>query len=168
MRSEFIRLGPIAGVASEEARWYNSLMDDPTIEIYAAIGDDVPFYTLVDNFYSEVETDLVLRPMYRDDLTDAKQHLALFLIQRFGGHGAYGNSRGHPRLRMRHVTFVIGKEQASAWVTHMRSAINRTPEFAPYAEIMLTYFQSSADFLINKEDIPSIEIQSRADDIRSG
>lgn len=131
-------------------------MDDPTTEIYGHVGGDEPFYALVDAFYDGVETDPTLRPLYPDDLTKAKAHLALFLIQRFGGHTAYGDNRGHPRLRMRHVPFRIGVVEKDAWLTHMHAAVDATPAFAPFRDILRRYFDESAAFLVNHSEIPSI------------
>lgn len=131
-------------------------MDDPTVEIYERVGSDAPFYALVDAFYDGVETDQTLRPLYPNDLTKAKEHLALFLIQRFGGHAAYGDRRGHPRLRMRHVPFRIGVAEKDAWLTHMSAAVDATPAFAPFRDVLQRYFTDSANFLVNHSEIPSL------------
>ena len=49
--------------------------------------------------------------MYPDDLTDSKAHLALFLMQYWGGPEPVQRASGAiPRLRMRHAPFVIGPE----------------------------------------------------------
>lgn len=131
-------------------------MDDGTTEIYSASGgSDAPFYALVDAFYQGVEQDADLRSLYPSDLTQAKEHLALFLIQRFGGHSAYGEKRGHPRLRMRHVPFIIGVRERDAWMLHMRAAVQTVPVLVPWAATLERYFADAADFLVNKSEIPS-------------
>src|SRR5579864_1923029 len=98
-------------------------MEDTTHLIYERLGSDGPFYALVEAFYRGVATDLVLRALYPDDLTHAKDHLALFLVQRFGGPTTYSQQRGHPRLRMRHAPFVIGQPERDAWLRHMSAAL---------------------------------------------
>lgn len=131
------------------------MMDDRTTEIYnAAGGSDAPFYALVDAFYRGVEQDPDLRSLYPSDLTAAKEHLALFLIQRFGGHGAYGEKRGHPRLRMRHVPFVIGARERDAWLRHMRAAVQAVPALVPWTDVLERYFVDAAEFLVNKAEVP--------------
>ncbi|MDQ2799411.1 MAG: globin [Armatimonadota bacterium] len=132
-------------------------MNDETTEIYAQVGSDAPFFALVEAFYAGVEQDPPLRSLYPDDLTHAKEYLALFLIQRFGGHGGYGEKRGHPRLRMRHVPFQIGEAEREAWLRHMFAALEQTEAFKPYRESMRRYFADSAAFLVNKAEIPAIE-----------
>ena len=131
-------------------------MEDPTAEIYAQIGEDQPFFDLVDAFYQRVESDSILRPLYSDDLTNAKKHMTWFLIQRFGGPTRYQTERGHPRLRMRHVPFQIGPAESAAWLGHMFSAIDAVPAFAPFRDILHQYFADSAAFLINHTEIPSL------------
>jgi hemoglobin len=134
-------------------------MDDPTAEIYAQVGEDQPFYALVDAFYQGVESDSVLRPLYSDDLTHAKQHMAWFLIQRFGGPARYQAERGHPRLRMRHVPFQIGPAESAAWLNHMFDAIETVPVLVPFREILHRYFADSAAFLINHSEIPAVNAE---------
>ena len=131
-------------------------MDDETTKIYDLIGDDKPFYALVEAFYQGVESDPLLRPLYPADLTHAKLHLALFLIQRFGGPTGYQEKRGHPRLRMRHVPFQIGLAESEAWLRHMSAAVAATPGFEPFRDSLSRYFSDSAAFLINHSEIPAI------------
>lgn len=131
-------------------------MEDQTTEIYAKIGDDQPFYALVEAFYQGVDSDPLLRPLYPADLTRAKLHLTWFLIQRFGGPLRYQGERGHPRLRMRHVPFQIGTAESEAWLRHMNAAVESIPEFTPFQDIMTRYFSDSAAFLINHAEIPAI------------
>ena len=49
-------------------------------------------------------------PLYPEgsETKGARERLALFLIQYWGGPDTYMQERGHPRLRMRHNPFVIG------------------------------------------------------------
>ncbi|MGZ6737689.1 MAG: globin, partial [Nocardioides sp.] len=82
------------------------------------------FRQLVDRFYDGVALDPVLRPLYpEEDLTGARERLALFLIQYWGGPTTYSDERGHPRLRMRHAGWVIGERERDAWLGHMAEAV---------------------------------------------
>jgi hemoglobin len=131
-------------------------MEDETTQIYEAVGGDAPFFALVEAFYAGVEADPVLRPLYPADLTEAKQHLALFLIQRFGGHTEYADRRGHPRLRMRHLPFRIREPEKEAWLRHMTAAVDAVPEFAPFRDPIHRYFADSAAFLVNQAEVPAL------------
>jgi hemoglobin len=124
-------------------------MDDETTLIYDRLGGPESFFSLVEEFYRRVENDTLLRPLYPDDLTAPQEHMALFLIQRFGGPTHYSDNRGHPRLRMRHMPFQIGVAERDAWLDHMNAAVDSIPAFAPYREILRRYFTDSAAFLVN-------------------
>jgi hemoglobin len=91
--------------------------------LYERVGGQPFFVDLVDRFYLGVAGDPLLRPLYPDDLVESSRHLALFLMQYWGGPGTYGEERGHPRLRMRHVPFVIGPAERDAWLRHMLGAL---------------------------------------------
>ncbi|HEX5416814.1 MAG TPA: globin [Chloroflexota bacterium] len=121
------------------------------ITIYDAVGGEPTFFDLVERFYVGVESDPILRPMYPEDLGPSKRHLALFLMQYFGGPRTYIAERGHPRLRMRHVPFPIDRRARDAWLANMSAAVDQMnlPE-AARAEF-LRYFEGAADFLVNQE-----------------
>ncbi len=109
-----------------------------------------PFFDgLVERFYVGVATDPLLRPLYPDDLTDAKAHLALFLMQYWGGPRWYSEERGHPRLRMRHAPFAIGSAQADAWLRHMTTAVQGAGMDPADEAELLDYLAMAARNLIN-------------------
>jgi hemoglobin len=112
-------------------------------------GGEEFFTALVDRFYEGVGTDPLLRPMYPEDLTDSKRHLALFLMQYWGGPRHYSDQRGHPRLRMRHAPFVIGQAEADAWMRHMTDAVRAAGMTADDEQELLDYLAMAAHSLIN-------------------
>jgi hemoglobin len=73
------------------------------VVVHNAVGGDAFFERLVAHFYEGVAGDEVLLPLYpeQEDLTAARRRLSMFLVQYWGGSGAYSEERGHPRLRMR-------------------------------------------------------------------
>ncbi len=91
--------------------------------VYPLVGGDETFRKVVDEFYTRVEADPVLRPLFPADLEPGKENQFLFLAQYFGGPPRYNALRGHPRLRMRHMPFVIGEQERNAWLGHMLEAI---------------------------------------------
>ena len=88
------------------------------VSVYDQVGAEF-FTVLVDRFYDAVEHDEVLRPLYPESLEPSRAHLRGFLIQYWGGPGTYSEERGHPRLRLRHAPFAIGRAERDAWWTHM-------------------------------------------------
>ncbi len=93
--------------------------------LFDAVGGQAFFDTVVDAFYDAVEHDPVLLPLYPEgsDTVGARRRLSLFLSQYWGGPTTYSEERGHPRLRMRHVPYVIGERERDRWLLHMVAAI---------------------------------------------
>jgi hemoglobin len=121
--------------------------------LYDRVGGDPFFVDLVDRFYLGVAGDPLLRPLYPADLAESARHLALFLIQYWGGPGTYNEERGHPRLRMRHSPFVIGPAERDAWLRHMEGALAEleTAEriAGPDAAELRAYLDMAAHQLMN-------------------
>lgn len=119
-------------------------------EVYAAIGDD-GFERLIAAFYKQIPQDDILGPMYRGrDLAGAEERLRGFLIYRFGGPQTYIEKRGHPRLRMRHVPFVIDQAARNRWMQLMRAALVETNLPPEPAAVLLRFFESTATAMINQ------------------
>jgi hemoglobin len=137
-------------------------MDDEASEVtvFEAVGGEPFFVELVDRFYAGVEGDPVLRPLYPDELTEPKRHLAGFLAQLWGGPPRYSEERGHPRLRMRHLPFTIGPAERDAWLRHMRGAIEEMDPPAEARDALLDYFAQAADFLMNAPGEGRIPLRS--------
>ncbi len=123
-------------------------MDEP-VTIYDAVGEHDWFVALIDRFYNAVETDILLRPMYPDDLSESRDHMVKFLSQYWGGPTTYSEERGHPRLRMRHAPFVITAAEKDAWLKHMLAAVRSGDLDPAIEERMVDYFTMAATHLIN-------------------
>ncbi len=125
--------------------------DEPSI--YELAGGREPLLRMVARFYKGVESDPVLRPLYPEDLSDSEWWTALFIIQYCGGPSDYSNTRGHPRLRMRHYPFAIGQKERDAWVHHMTRALEAEIEDATAKKFLLDYFERTATFLMNRSEV---------------
>ena len=120
------------------------------LSMYEAVGGEPAFRQLVHRFYQEVAADPELRAVYPSrDLTPAEDHLRLFLIQYWGGPATYNELRGHPRLRMRHVHFVIGEAERDAWLRHMRTALDELALDPALDAELWDYLVMAAHSLVN-------------------
>lgn len=118
--------------------------------VYDAVGGQPFFDALVDRFYTGVEADPVLRPMYpADDMAGARERLAGFLAQYWGGPPLYSEQRGHPRLRMRHNPFRIGQVEREHWLAHMLDAVRAADLPVDIEEQMVSYFEMAASAMVN-------------------
>jgi hemoglobin len=119
-------------------------------EFFAAVGGEAMFWRLVRAFYAGVATDPELRAIYPEpELDGATERLALFLIQYWGGPSTYSERRGHPRLRMRHVPYVIDTAQHDRWLRHMRAALDEVALAPEFDRVIWDYLVRVADTLIN-------------------
>jgi hemoglobin len=120
--------------------------------LYHRAGGTPFFEALVGSFYADVASDPILSAIYPEpDLAAAERRLRLFLIQYWGGPRTYDDERGHPRLRMRHVPFVIGPAERDRWLLHMRAAIARTAPPDDIATELERYFTMAAEAMRNRE-----------------
>jgi hemoglobin len=119
--------------------------------VYDAAGGEETFRLLVARFYALVALDPLLRPLYPDeDLANAREHLTLFLIQYWGGPSTYNEMRGHPRLRMRHQPFAIGRAERDAWLGHMKAAVESLEVVPAVRKAMNDYFEAASMAMINQ------------------
>ena len=122
----------------------------PVANVFDAAGGEETFRLLVERFYERVAGDPILRPIYpEEDLTGATERLTLFLIQYWGGPNTYSRERGHPRLRMRHQPFVIGRREREAWLSHMKAAVDSLDVTPNVRKALLDYFDTASTAMIN-------------------
>ena len=122
---------------------------------YEQIGGEPTFRKLVDAFYAGVAEDPILRPLYpEEDLGPASERFRLFLMQYWGGPTTYSDTRGHPRLRMRHAPFRISSVERDAWLARMQVAVDSIQLDPESREVLWSYLERAAQFMVNAEDQP--------------
>lgn len=108
---------------------------------------------MVASFYMKIWDDPLIGPMYpKDDRAGSEERLAEFLLFRLGASTRYLETRGHPRLRMRHITFKIGIAERDRWLELMTSAMEETGVPAAAREFLDPFFAQVADFMRNQAD----------------
>ena len=121
-------------------------------DIYAVIGPQ-GFERLVAAFYRQIPGDDVLGPLYPpQDRAGAEERLRGFLMFRFGGPSTYLETRGHPRLRVRHAPFAIGKAARDRWVQLMQKALEEAALPDDVRRTLESFFSNTATFLMNREE----------------
>ena len=86
----------------------------------------------------------------KGDLAASERRLRDFLVMRFGGPDQYLQTRGHPRLRMRHAPFTIDQRARDRWVELMEEALAEVQLPPEPAELLRRFFHESATFLVNR------------------
>ncbi|GAA5071642.1 globin [Streptomyces similanensis] len=125
----------------------------PEQTFYEQVGGEETFRRLVHRFYAGVAGDPELRAMYpEEDLGPAEERLRLFLIQYWGGPTTYGERRGHPRLRMRHMPFTVDRAAHDAWLRHMRAAVDELGLPPEQEQTLWNYLTYAAASMVNTPD----------------
>jgi len=110
---------------------------------------------IVTRFYEGIAGDDAIRPMYpEEDLGPAAERLTLFLAQYWGGPTTYSDTRGHPRLRMRHAPYAVTPDARDHWLSHFRAGLDAaglTPEQDARFWDYVTY---AAESMINTLESP--------------
>ncbi|CAL8976851.1 Group 2 truncated hemoglobin GlbO [Propionicimonas sp. T2.31MG-18] len=125
----------------------------PDAPLYDRVGGHETFVRLVAEFYRGVASDPPLRALYpEEDLGPAADRLRLFLEQYWGGPHTYSDTRGHPRLRIRHAPFAVTPDMRDRWLRHMNAALDSLalpePELSEFRE----YVTRAAAFMVNTFD----------------
>ncbi len=117
---------------------------------YDEINGEATIRQIVHTFYEGVAEDPVLRPLYlEEDLGPAEDRFALFLMQYWGGPTTYGDTRGHPRLRMRHGPFAVTPESAERWLVHFREGLDKADLTPEQDAKFWAYVTHAAQFMVN-------------------
>ena len=132
-------------------------MADVTTSFYDRVGGAPTFKALVDRFYEGVADDPPLRAMYpEEDLGPAADRLRLFLEQYWGGPKTYSETRGHPRLRLRHGPYAVTPTQRDRWLHHMLAAVASLDLTAAEEAELRDYLVRAAQFMVNTFDDPEV------------
>ncbi len=117
---------------------------------FESFGGKEFFSSLVKDFYQEIISDPILKPMYpEDDIDGAIERLTLFLIQYWGGPTTYSEQRGHPRLRMRHAQFPIDFAARDSWLKNMEIALQKQSISDENRTKLWNYLMMAADSMVN-------------------
>ena len=94
---------------------------------YESIGGEKKVRELVERFYELMDTmpeAYETRKMHPVELTESIDKLFKFLSGWFGGPSIYIEEFGHPRLRARHLPFVIDDLARDQWLMCMFQAMD--------------------------------------------
>lgn len=117
---------------------------------YDEIGGEETIRRIVGRFYEGVADDDLLRPMYpEDDLGPAADRLSLFLMQYWGGPTTYSDTRGHPRLRMRHAPYAVTPAARDRWLHHFAHGLASVDLTHEQQAKFWAYATHAAQFMVN-------------------
>jgi hemoglobin len=119
---------------------------------FEALGGESGVRRLVDAFYDDMDAMPAyagIRGLHPASLDGSRDKLFWFLCGWTGGPAHYVSRFGHPRLRARHLPFVIAQAERDQWLACMDGALRRCGVSAPLqAQLMQAFFQT-ADWMRN-------------------
>ncbi len=127
--------------------------DSARLTPYQLLGGEAALRGLVARFYDYMETmpeTAAVRAMHPDDLAGSREKLFKFLSGWLGGPNLYWEEFGHPRLRMRHLSFSIGRAEAEQWLSAMQKALDHTPMDPAFREKLFSALAQTAHHMINR------------------
>jgi hemoglobin len=114
----------------------------PNPEIYPVMGED-NIFRMMSDFYKELERSEI-RPLFPSNMEEASQKSAAFFVTILGGPPLYLQKYGPPRMRARHLPFVIDEQARQIWL----QCFDKTLEAADVKyQFPLQHMQSFKDFL---------------------
>lgn len=131
---------------------YVPTADDPP---YQHLGGVEGVKALVEAFYDAMEAhEPELTALHRCDAPgkvsrESRDHFASFLVYWLGGPQTYLETRGHPRLRMRHGRVGVNVAMRDAWLRSMQRALDGRAVTGGVRKYLDGRFAEVADFLRN-------------------
>jgi hemoglobin len=122
-----------------------------------AIGDTATWRRLSVAFYSRVDRDPLLRPLFPGKtLHCAIEEFTAFLTQLFGGPSEDTQRRWWLSLHESHLRFRIGHEERAAWLENMVKALDDAQIEEPLSSSLREFFERSSAHVVNRgEPVPA-------------
>lgn len=122
--------------------------DGDGMDAYRAAGELAGITSLVDAFYSNMDTfpeARVIRNMHPDDLTESRKKLTYFLCGVLGGPRLFIEHYGGINLPDFHRQFPIGTGERDAWMFCMQQAIAVQPYEASFKKFLVARLSIPAE-----------------------
>ena len=119
---------------------------------YEALGGEPALHRLVNRFYElmdELPEAYAVRQLHPESLAGSAESLFEFLSGWFGGPSLYIAKKGHPRLRMRHAPYAVGRRERDEWMLCMTQALSEQVADAALRANLIRTFAQMADHMVN-------------------
>ena len=120
--------------------------------LYEMLGGETGLRSLVDKFYDLMDSSpeaQKIRALHAKSLQQSREKLFMYLSGWSGGPQLYVERFGHPRLRLRHLSFSIGSVERDQWLWCMNKALDESQLDSAVVEYLKARFAEVADFMRN-------------------
>lgn len=123
----------------------------PSSEIYAKMGEDAIFQMLED-FYVELGKSSI-RHLFPQNVKEASKKSAVFFVSILGGPPLYQQRFGPPRMRQRHLPFIIDESARQTWLDCFKFILqdaDKKYQFPKeHMESFLRYLEEFSAWMVN-------------------
>lgn len=124
---------------------------DPRLaEIYAIMGED-NIFKMLEDFYMELEHSEI-RKMFPSDMREASKKSAEFFVFLLGGPPLYQQKHGSPRMRHRHMSFIIDEHARRVWLNSFYKILGNGEKYAfpsEYLDAFKTFLDRFSAWMVN-------------------
>ena len=122
----------------------------PSKEIFNKLGEN-KIRELVKLFYDEIETSSI-RSMFPESLEESIPKSADFMVQILGGPPYYVQKYGSPRMRMRHIPFIIDEKARRAWLGCYKKALEKSNIPEPENKMIWDFLVDFSSWMVNTKE----------------
>jgi hemoglobin len=118
-----------------------------TPTLYEWAGGSEALERLVRTFYKLTLQDELLKPFFEHMPEEHRHHVALWLVEIFGGpeeySKIYGQTKGHAHMIRQHLNVHITEEARMRWIQLMLQAtdIEKLPDDPEFRSALVAYFE---------------------------
>lgn len=116
-------------------------------ETFQILGED-RIRNLVRNFYKKLETSEI-RDMFPENMEESAEKSADFMVQVLGGPPLYSMKYGPPRMRARHLPFIIDEKARRVWLGCYRQALNESDIPEEQKELIWKFLVNFSAWMVN-------------------
>jgi hemoglobin len=116
---------------------------------FSPMTDTLSTYDLMDSAPQAAR----IRAFHPPSLDESRAKLFMFLSGWSGGPSLYMERYGHPRLRMRHLPFLIGVQERDEWLWCMHKALDEAPIPPETVAFLKERFTEIADNMRNRPEV---------------
>ena len=122
----------------------------PSKEIFIKLGEN-KIRELVKLFYDEIETSSI-RSMFPESLEESIPKSADFMVQILGGPPNYVQKYCPPRMRMRHIPFIIDEKARRAWLGCYKKALEKSNIPEPENKMIWDFLVDFSSWMVNTKE----------------
>lgn len=126
------------------------------LTLFQRLGGELGLRAIVDAFYDRMAAHpayALIRVLHPPQLDGSRDKLFWFLCGWSGGPQHFQDRFGHPRLKARHLPFVIGEIERDQWLECMAAALQSCAVPTDVREALWPALVGLADWMRNRREV---------------